>query len=298
MNLKLQCVELSSAVEQKRAISKDANATILKLSFLTQPSIAKQTQLKKGICIESEGQWAPLDERDRLLKERQELIKKNLKLVHQIANKLNYVKTPEMDYDDLLAYGIIGLIEAAEKFNPAKGFTFASFASLRIKGAILDQLRVSDRLSRGSRKKVKALSASIEELESELGGIPNDRQIAKRMNLSLDELYEIQKDASMITLSLNTALSNDNEESWLDQISDEQPTPHEDCELKNFHENLVKAIDELPERERLVIGLYHYQNYTMKQIAKTIKVSESRTCQIHNRAISILKTKLEQFIEA
>lgn len=225
---------------------------------------------------------------------RQRLIKSNLNLVYQIVNKMGYMKASDIDEDDLVGYGIIGLVEAAQKYEESKGRSFQAFAGLRIRGAILDQLRTSDKLTRSSRKKVKTLSLCIQELEMEIGKSPSNAQIAERMNISQEELCEIQKEASIMTLSLNTTLNEDSEETWLDQVSDSKPTPHEDCENNNLRENLVKAIDELPERERLVVGLYHYKNLTMRQIASVLKVSESRACQIHNRAISLLKSKLEK----
>ncbi|MDX1920056.1 MAG: FliA/WhiG family RNA polymerase sigma factor [Candidatus Caenarcaniphilales bacterium] len=227
---------------------------------------------------------------------RQRLIKGNLNLVYQIVKKMGYMKSSDIDEDDLVGYGIIGLVEAAQKYEESKGRSFQAFAGLRIRGAILDQLRSSDSLTRSSRKKVKTLSSSIQELERELGSVPTNAQIAERMNVSLEELCEIQKEASVITLSLNTTLSDESEETWLDQVSDSKPTPYENCENNNLKENLIKAIGELPERERLVVGLYHYRNFTMRQIASILKVSESRACQIHNRGISLLKSKLEKFV--
>jgi RNA polymerase sigma factor FliA len=234
---------------------------------------------------------------EKLLRQRHALVTDNLNLVKQIANKLSYVKSPDMDEDDLIAYGIVGLVEAAEKYEEVKGASFKAFAALRIRGAILDQMRAADKLSRGARKKVKTLSGCIESLEAELGKAPSDNQLAKKMNLPLKELYAIQRDASMVTLSLNVNLCDESEETLLDLISDSKPTPYDDCERNNFYENLVAAVDALPEREKLVVGLYHNRCYTMKQIAKTINTSESRACQIHNRAISLLKSKLQKFID-
>ncbi|MDJ0625124.1 MAG: FliA/WhiG family RNA polymerase sigma factor [Candidatus Caenarcaniphilales bacterium] len=226
---------------------------------------------------------------------RQKDIENNIKLVQQIVNKFVYMKGRHLDEEDLVSYGTIGLIEAIDKYKASKGKNFAAFAAPRIKGAILDHLRVTDCLSRTSRKKVKALTNSINQLEAELGYTPSNLQIAEKMDISFEELNKIQREAAVSTFSLDINLTDDSEETWINQIADSRATPEQNCEKNNFKENLIKAIDSLPERERMVIGLYHYRNFTMKEIASTLNVSESRTCQIHNRAISILRSKLENY---
>ncbi|MFN5539488.1 MAG: sigma-70 family RNA polymerase sigma factor [Candidatus Melainabacteria bacterium] len=225
--------------------------------------------------------------------ERQKRIKDNLKLVNQVVNRLTYLISTDNEREDLISYGVIGLIQAVDKYDAAKGTKFEPFALLRIRGAIIDHIRSLDRLSRGSRQKVKALSATIQQLEQEIGGAPDDGQIANRLNISLSDLREIQKDAATMTLSLDSCLSEDSEETWVDQLSEERASPEEKCEPPLFIAKLEKAIEDLPERERLIIGLYHYRKLTMKEIASMLKISESRACQIHNRSISLLRSKLE-----
>jgi RNA polymerase sigma factor for flagellar operon FliA len=225
---------------------------------------------------------------------RDKLIENNLHLVHQVVNKLLYVKTAELEFDDLIGYGIIGLINAADRYEETKGNCFAAFAMLRIKGAILDHMRVNDHLSRGNRKKVKDLFQAISQLEQELGCSPTNQQIANKLKVSLNELNKVQRDASIATLSLDVSLKEDSEETWIEQIADYRETPEESCEKANLKDNIQKALGLLPEREKLVLGLYHYKNLTMKEIAGYLKVSESRACQLHNRAISFLRVKLEE----
>ena len=112
------------------------------------------------------------------------------------------------------------------------------------------------------------------------------------MQISLKDLQQIQFEATSITLSLDASISDDSDDSWVEQISDKKLNPAENYEQKNFYENLAKCIETLPEREKLVIGLYHYRKLTMREIANILKVSESRICQIHNRGISLLRSKL------
>jgi RNA polymerase sigma factor for flagellar operon FliA len=226
---------------------------------------------------------------------RDRLVSENLHLVNQVVNKFSHFKNSEIEEDDLIGYGIIGLLEAASKYNDEKGKAFAAFALPRIRGAILDQLRVRDVLSRTSRKKVRSMTTFINEFEMKNGQPPTDEEIASGLSVSLDELYNIQREASINTFSLNANLSEDSEESWIDQLSDEANTPEENCVNTLFKDALTKAIGELPERERLIVGLYHYKEFTMKQIADYLKVSESRACQLHNRAVSLLRCKLEVY---
>jgi len=221
------------------------------------------------------------------------LVQEHLMLVKQVVNKFSYLQVPGLEEDDLISCGIIGLLEAANKFEENKGTNFPAFALPRIRGAIFDQLRLSDCLSRGARKRVKLLSATIAELERELQQTPSDEQIAKKMNLTLDELHDVQREASINTISLDVSMSEDSDESWLSQLSDPKEGPEEACETKLFQETLEKIIDELPHRERLVIGLYHYRKLIMKEIAGMLKVSESRACQIHHRGVALLRSKLE-----
>lgn len=223
---------------------------------------------------------------------RQQLIEEHISLVKQIVNRLGYLKTGEIEEEDLVSYGIIGLIEAADKFEADKGYSFKTFATHRIRGAIYDQFRSIDKASRTSRKKIKHFQACVQQLEQELKASPSNKQIADKMKISLKELQQIQYEATFITLSLDSLVSEDSDESWIEQISDNKLSPDESCEEKNFYENLVKCIETLPEREKTVIGLYHYRKLTMKEIAQVLKVSESRACQIHNRGIALLRVKL------
>ncbi len=227
--------------------------------------------------------------------DRQKLIEANLNLVSQVVSRLSYMRSAEIEEEDLIAYGVIGLIEAIDKYRLVKGTNFKAFAIPRIKGAILDQMRCLDKVGRTSRKKIKLLSACVQELEQELGNAPTDKQIAERMNISLKELQKIQSEATVMTLSLDVSMGDDSDESWMEQLADSKIGPAEQCEFDNFKADLTKAIEALPERERLVIGLYHYRKLTMKEIAGFLKVSESRACQIHNRGISLLRSKLESY---
>jgi RNA polymerase sigma factor FliA len=225
--------------------------------------------------------------------QRHKQIEAHLTLVSKIVSRINFVQNGEIETEDLVGYGIIGLIESIDKYEPQKGKSFEAFATPRIRGAVYDQMRALDKLGRGSRKKVKLLSAAVQELEQELHAAPTNQQIADKMNISVKELLGIQREANIMTFSLDATVNEDSEESWVDQVSDHRPSPEQRCEENMLRENLIKAIESLPERERTVIGLYHYRKLTMKEIAANIGVSESRACQVHNRGISLLRSKLD-----
>lgn len=227
---------------------------------------------------------------------KERLIQDNLKIVYQVVNKLSFLKPAGLDEEDLISCGIIGLIEAASKYEEKKGHNFASFAYLRVKGSIVDQLRLSDVLSRSARKRVKILTGCIRELEQELGQMPTDEEIANKLEISLVTLHSIQKEASLSVLSLDLNTDDESENTLLEQISDQKSGPEENCENKMFQEALEAAVDELPAREKLIIGLYHYRHFTMKRIANILQVSESRACQLHNRGITLLKVRLDKFL--
>jgi RNA polymerase sigma factor FliA len=227
---------------------------------------------------------------------KEKLIQDNLKIVYQVVNKLSFLKPAGLDEEDLISCGIIGLIEAANKYEESKKNSFASFAYLRVKGSIVDQLRLTDILSRSARKRVKILTTCISELEQELGQMPTDEEIANKLEISLVTLHSIQKEASLSTLSLDLITNEESETTLLEQLSDQKSGPEENCENKMFQEALASAIDQLPAREKLIIGLYHYRHLPMRKIAEILKVSESRACQLHNRGITLLKVKLDKFL--
>jgi len=227
------------------------------------------------------------------LSAREELIIHYAPLVRYVVNRLMVSLPATIDNDDLISYGVIGLIQSVEKFNLARGIKFETFAMVRVKGAILDQLRSQDWLPRSLRQKTKNIEKTIAKLENELGRAPTEVEIAQSLNIGIDELNQTLSDASFLVLSLDYLLAPDTGEKSLsieDTIADdEEKTPILIYESKETREALIKAISNLPERERLLISLYYYEGLTMKEIGKIMQITEARVCQLHTQAVLRMK---------
>lgn len=243
---------------------------------------AAQEKNKRNLCSQTKN-----------AKNREQMIMHYAYLVNWVANRFPIASLKGMEKDDLIGYGTLGLIEAIDRFDEKKSNSFESFAITRIRGSIYDQLRAADHLTRGSRKKVKNLSKVTNELERKLGRYPSDVEIANELSLSLEELRAIQQEAQIGIYSLDET-RNDSDESM--SLSEMLPSNGVDI-LHKIEENemmdlLAKAVECLPERERTIIGLYHYKKLTFKEIAEIMDFSESRASQLHARAISLLKSTL------
>ncbi len=256
-----------------------------------------QEKNKKKVCaLSNKNLW------DKQLKEekntssvnRDELIRKYVYLVNWVVGRLPVTSLKGIDREDLVGYGTIGLIEAVDRFDPDRSSNFESFAITRIRGSIYDQLRAADWLTRGSRKKVKNLHKAIAKLENELGRYPTNSEVSKELAITNEELRSIQQEAQIGIFSLDEPRDNnpDDHTALVDSVSANETPFLDGLEEDELKIRLVKAIDGLPEREKAVVGLYHYKRLTFKEIATVMDFSESRASQIHARAISLLKSKL------
>lgn len=217
-------------------------------------------------------------------------------LVKYVAGRLSIYLGQHVEFEDLTSYGIFGLIDAIDKFDICKGVKFETYASLRIRGSILDSIRKLDWVPRTLRQKQKQLDQIYIDLENKLGHIPSDEELAKELNMTIDEIQELSKKnniASLISLdeyveqnyevNLNTSKqSNDNEPEYV----------YEKQELK---ESLVAAIDKLSDKEKMVISLYYFEDLTLKEISSIMNISESRVSQLHTKAVSRLRVKLGHY---
>jgi RNA polymerase sigma factor for flagellar operon FliA len=255
-----------------------------------QAIFSAQERNKKTICFSKSNSK---NENASTQLNRDELIRKHLHLVNWIVNRFPIASIKGYEREDLVGYGIIGLIESVDRFDPARNISFESYAVSRIRGAIYDELRASDILSRGARKKVKTLSKAIADLENKLGRIPSDGEVANELSISLEDLRQVQQEAQLGVYSLDeTRESGDDTMTIADTISTGATSALEDMEESELKDILAKAIDGLPEREKTVIALYHYKRLTFKEIAQIMDFSESRASQLHARAITLLKSKM------
>jgi RNA polymerase sigma factor for flagellar operon FliA len=226
---------------------------------------------------------------------REKLIMEYSHLIKYIAGRLNIYFGSNVEYDDLVGFGVFGLIDAIDKFDLKKGVKFETYASLRIRGAIIDSIRELDWVPRSLRQKNKELERVYAEVENELGHSATDKDIADRMGVSVAEFHKVLNDVTVSSmLSLEDFLEQNYEVSVdsLNSSNDDKPESHlEKSEIKDI---LSGAIDKLPEKEKTVVSLYYYEELTLKEISSIMKVSESRISQLHSKAILRLRGKLHR----
>ena len=242
--------------------------------------------------------WQDFQDNDDALA-REKLIIHYAYLVKYVVHRLMVTLPATIDNDDLMGYGIMGLIQSVEKFNLARGIKFETFSMPRIRGAIIDELRAQDWLPRSLRQKAKNIEKTISKLEGELGRAPNEDEIAASLNIGTNELQQILSETSFLVLSLDYLLSpeaGDKSISIADTIADDdRKTPYMIYESKDMRTGLQNAITNLPEREKLLITLYYYEGLTMKEIGKVMTITEARVCQLHTQAILRMKSRLVNY---
>lgn len=223
-------------------------------------------------------------------------IRDHLYLVDIIARRMVTQVPSYMNKDDIKSAGMIGLLDAANKFDPTKNILFKTFAEYRIRGAILDEMRKLDWFSRTLRDKQNKIGKTIQDLELQLGRDPEDHEVARAMAISLDEYRSMVGEVSHLgCVSLNETLDQSEEgRSFLDNLIDERPgsRPGERIEEQQLTKKIAEVLALLSEKERQVISLYYYEELTQKEIAEVLDLTEGRISQLHSQALIKLKTKL------
>lgn len=232
--------------------------------------------------------------------QKEQIINEFLPFIKYTAYRLSWRLPAQLTVDDLISVGLIGLIEVLNKYEEDKG-SLKTYAEHRIKGAMLDELRAFDNVSRSFRDKINEIKGVYATLERKLGRHPDEEEVAEALNISLDEYYRILQTANgAITLSIedfNLKVSGDDDLNILDSIADPKASnPLSILEDKKTKELLAQIIDELPEKEKLLLSLYYWEELTMKEIGRIMNITEGRVCQIHNQAILRLKGKLKNLI--
>jgi len=227
---------------------------------------------------------------------REQMIVDYLPLVKHIARRTITKLPPSVDLNDLIGAGVIGLLDAVDKFDPGRNVKFKTYAEIRIRGAMLDSLRALDLASRGLREKANKIEEVCWQLEQENGRAASDEEIAGAMGVSMGEFNNVLADLRSVTVgSFTTAAKGDSEDDDLDLIN-YIPDPNSDIlgtfERKEIQRALADAIRRLPEREQQVLSLYYHEELTMKQIGEVLGVGEARICQIHSKAVLKLRAKL------
>lgn len=233
--------------------------------------------------------------RDKAVRDR--LILTYAPLVKYVAGRLGSGLPAHVDEGDLVSYGLLGLIGAIERYDPGRDIKFETYAIARIRGAIIDELRALDWVPRSVRSRARQIERAIGELEAKLGRAPTDEEIAAKVGMSVVELDETLTDisrSSIAALDELWSVSGDGDQvSLLDTIEDESTArPADALDETEMREALADAIARLPEREKLVVTLYYYEELTLREIGEVLGVTESRVSQLHTKAILRLKSRL------
>lgn len=230
---------------------------------------------------------------------REKLLTENLNLVHHVARQLSKALAAPADFDELVSCGTIGLMNALEAFEPARGLAFSTFAVPRIRGAILDELRRQDHVPRSIRRKTREISQARETLTRIFGRPASDKEVAEQLGLDLDTLWRWQADTeNAVQISLDQSSSEQDGQPYLppEALSD----PHEDTiedEINREQEKeiLKQALTRLKEQERIVLTLYYFEELKLHEIADVLELTESRVSQIRAKALTRLRGELSHF---
>ncbi|MEW6426830.1 MAG: FliA/WhiG family RNA polymerase sigma factor [Thermodesulfobacteriota bacterium] len=231
---------------------------------------------------------------------RNELVLTYTPLIKYIAQRLAARLPAHVSMEDLISCGIIGLIDAIEKFDFTKNVQFKTYAEFRIKGAMLDELRSLDWVPRSVRRKLTDLETSYAELESKLGRPATDEEVAGAMGLSMDAYYRLVDETKAVTfIDIEMLRQNvsDNEDGFLGCMADETD-PFAAINRAELREVVARAIDGLPEKEKLTVALYYFEELTMKEIGEVLGYTESRISQMHSKAMLRLRAKMKKALAA
>lgn len=227
--------------------------------------------------------------RDRLITEYLPYVKR---IVHRIAVHL----PSTIDVDDLMNVGVIGLIQAVDRYDPKRDNKFMTYAVFRIKGAVLSELRSRDFVSRSNRRKIRELENAYLRLEQKLGREVDEFEVAEELGIDVEQIYRTKQMSSISFISFEELgfSSREEKDKLLNFLVDNDDDALTLTRLKEIKEAVVNAIKQLPEKERLVISLYYMDELTMKETGKVLNITESRVSQIHSQAILRLRTKLRK----
>ena len=232
---------------------------------------------------------------------REEVIKRYSPMIKYVANRIAMRLPPHIEVDDLISVGVLGLMDAISKYDSSRGAKFKTYAEFRVRGAILDELRSMDWVPRSIRQKASNVDKVVQKLQAKLRRPPEDEEVAKEMDLSLDQFYDTLNETKSIPVfsleDLGIAKETGEQQSLLDCLAGKADAdPQTQIRLVELKEIIAKAIDTLPEKERLMVSLYYYEELTMKEIGAVLNITESRVSQIHSKAVYHLRTKLKSLI--
>lgn len=241
--------------------------------------------------------WFEYTKSNRSPEIREKLILEYAPLVKLVAGRLSMYLGHNVEYEDLVSYGVFGLIDAIDKFDPSKEVKFETYASLRIRGSILDQIRKMDWIPRTIRQRQKQIENVMRQVESEKGRIATDEEIALGLGITNEEYLEWQSKMKITNIvSLNEFLEQGSEVPNPTSASRHFIMPEEAAEQEEIKVILAESLTLLTQKERRVIELYYYEDLTLKEISHILEVTESRVSQLHTKALQKMKTKLGKYM--
>ena len=224
---------------------------------------------------------------------RDALIVQYIYLIRYVVGRIKVTLPSTISVEDIAGYGVEGLINAIERFSIQRNTRFETYALIRIRGAILDRIRSEDFLPRSVRRKIKEIKLAQEHLKQEIGRMPTTTEVANYLGMDVEKVNQILSEDTVMTSIYDRKGANDDSVEIIDTIQDTNKlNPQENMEEKNVKQELERALQRLPERERIIMVLYYQENMTLKEIGSTINMSESRVCQLHAQAIMKLKNIL------
>ncbi len=223
---------------------------------------------------------------------RERMILQSMPLVRYQLGRLGIHGDIGAEYEDLVHQGILGLIDAVDRYDPSHGAQFSTYATLRIRGKILDYLRVSDWMSRSARQRVRSIQKTVAHLWGELKREPTEEEIASHLGVELEVVEKglVEFNLTIVSLDLPVEMEQDDSADWHDLVKDDkQPNPLELMEDQGLKQILMEGIKKLGRRDQTLLSLYYFDNLTFKEIGKVLGLTESRVCQLHARIILNLK---------
>ncbi|HXX20306.1 MAG TPA: FliA/WhiG family RNA polymerase sigma factor [Candidatus Acidoferrum sp.] len=233
--------------------------------------------------------------------EREKLVLEHLPEVRYIARRIHERLPVQVPFEDLVHAGIVGLMEALQRFDPKKQVHLKSYAKFRIRGAILDSLRTTDWSPRSLRKQARMVEAAYVALSSELGRAPSETELANRVGMDLLAFQQLLGDLHGLNMGSLQALANEDlpdEETCIYQPNGPDEDPFFQCLRSELRSQLSEAMNTLDEKERQVLGLYYFDELTMKEVGATLGITESRVSQIHSLALIRLRTRIQELLQA
>ena len=229
--------------------------------------------------------------------EREKTIEEFIPIIKHLAYKVCRGFEEGTIIEDLISAGIIGLLEAMEKYDANRGIKLNTFAYMRIRGAMIDELRSKDWFPRSARSKAKKIGEVVRKLENKLGRYPKEEEVAEELNMDLEDYLTMLKDygnLSIVSIEDLSETSGEDKDRIIRYIVDESDDPEQYAQFAEMERILAQELDKIPERQKLVLTLYYHEDMNMKEIAKTLGITEARVCQIHSQALLNLRTSMKK----